>query len=86
MNILEQIKKNIGLFAIMSLTLGLAPFTPEPHVWGKLKWLMGGGAFSGDHPMGVMDWFDFLMHGLPWLLFLVSLILKGVDVVKNSKQ
>ncbi len=25
-----------------SLTLGLAPFVPEPHVWGKIKWVLGG--------------------------------------------
>ena len=27
---------------IASLTLGLAPFSPEPHIWGKLKWILGG--------------------------------------------
>jgi hypothetical protein len=47
------------------LTLGLAPFLPEPHIWGKLKWVVGGAV-----GMSSMDWFDTLLHGLPWLLLL----------------
>ena len=47
---------------IASLTLGLAPFVPEPHIVGKLQWLLGGG-----EGMGMMDYFDTLMHGAPWL-------------------
>jgi len=47
---------------IASLTLGLAPFVPEPHLWGKLRWLLGGAG-----GMGASDWFDLLMHGAPWL-------------------
>ena len=85
MEILEQIKKNLGLFFVASLSLGLAPFVPEPHVWGKIKWIMRGGAFSGDHPMGTIDWFDLLMHGLPWVLLLLSLILNGLDLIKKKK-
>ncbi|HIP37051.1 MAG TPA: hypothetical protein EYG85_09375 [Crocinitomix sp.] len=68
-----------------SLILGLAPFVPEPHIWGKLKWVMGGGAFSGEHPMGAMDWFDLLMHGTPWLLLIVSLVLNGLDLMQKNK-
>ena len=51
-----------------SLTLGLAPFYPEPHIVGKLRWLVGGA-----QGMQAMDWFDLLLHGSPWLLLLVSL-------------
>ena len=29
----------LGLLIVASLFLGLAPFTPEPHVWEKLKML-----------------------------------------------
>jgi len=47
---------------IASLTLGLAPFVPEPHIVGKLRWLAGGA-----HGMKGGDWFDLLMHGAPWL-------------------
>ncbi|MFC3811237.1 hypothetical protein [Lacihabitans lacunae] len=52
-----------------SLTLGLAPFVPEPHVWGKLKWLMGGAV-----GMNPMDYFDLLMHGAPWLWLMYTLV------------
>lgn len=59
------------IIVIACLTLGLAPFAPEPHVWGKLKWVMGGAV--GMQPM---DWFDLLMHGLPFLLLLRLVFLK----------
>lgn len=49
--------------AIFCLTLGLAPYTPEPHLWGKLKWIAGGG-----QGMTPMDIWDAVMHGTPWLL------------------
>lgn len=61
------LRKNLGLFAMASLTLGLAPFAPEPHIWGKLKWIAGGAK-----NMQFMDWFDVLLHGTPWLLLLIS--------------
>ncbi|MBK7128548.1 MAG: hypothetical protein IPM74_01025 [Crocinitomicaceae bacterium] len=56
---------------IASLTLGLAPFNP-PHIIGKLQWLAGGGAFSGEQPMQADDWFDLFLHGTPWLVMIVS--------------
>lgn len=59
------------IIIIACLTLGLAPFAPEPHIWGKLKWVMGGAV--GMQPM---DWFDLLLHGLPFLLLLRLVILK----------
>ncbi len=65
--------KNTTLWALTSLTLGLAPFFPEPHIWGKLKWIATGGAFSGDHPMHIMDWFDVLLHGTPWVMLFISI-------------
>ncbi|WP_340170385.1 hypothetical protein [Lacinutrix sp.] len=30
------------IILLLCLTLGLAPFFPEPHLWGKLKWILGG--------------------------------------------
>ncbi len=59
-------------FGLLSLTLGLAPFVPEPHVWGKVQWVLGGAA--GMQPM---DYFDLLLHGTPWLLFFTLLIYRG---------
>jgi len=47
---------------VASLTLGLVPFTPKPHIWDKLLWVLGGA--EGMLPM---DWFDFVMHGAPWI-------------------
>ena len=57
-----------GMILILCLTLGLAPFYPEPHIWGKLKWLAGGAV-----GMKAMDWFDLFLHGAPWILFLISI-------------
>ena len=49
------------------LTLGLAPFYPEPHIVGKIRWVAGGAV-----GMGYIDWFDLLLHGLPWVLLIAS--------------
>ena len=54
-----------ALIIVACLTLGLAPYTPEPHVWGKLRWVAGGAV--GMQPM---DWFDLLFHIWPWLLLI----------------
>ena len=50
-----------------SLTLGLAPFTPEPHIWKQIQNLRLG------REMLMMDWLDLLMHGAPWIILLVIL-------------
>jgi hypothetical protein len=59
------------------LTLGLAPFFPEPHIFGKLQWIAGGAV--GMQPL---DWFDTLFHGFPWLLLLVNV---GILIGKKFK-
>lgn len=61
----------IGLAFLLCLTLGLAPFSPEPHVLGKIKWIMGGA-----NGMKVADWFDLLLHGSPFLLLIISILKK----------
>ena len=67
-----------------SLTLGLAPFLPEPHLFGKIRWIMGGAV-----GMQAMDWFDFALHGTPWVLFIraliVTFLLKKAPI-KTRKQ
>ena len=68
---MKYIRNNTGMFLLASLTLGLAPFVPEPHILGKLKWILGGAK-----GMALMDWFDFLMHGAPFFLLIFSLILR----------
>lgn len=57
------------------LTLGLAPFVPEPHIFGKVRWLAGGGI--GMQPM---DYFDFIMHATPFFL----LIRLSVLTIRNK--
>ena len=60
-------KLPLSLLVVLALTLGLAPFTPEPHLWEKLK-MLGTGAL--ERPVDV---FDLLMHGVPWLLLAAKL-------------
>lgn len=67
------IYKNTKLWLLTSATLGLAPFFPQPHIWGKIHWIAQGGAFTGEHPMQFMDWFDVVLHGTPWVMLIISL-------------
>lgn len=55
-------------------SLGLAPFSPEPHIWGKLRWVAGGA-----EGMQLMDYGDLLLHGLPWLLLIRLIVLKLIS-------
>ncbi len=60
-------KTSTGLVLLFaSLTLGLAPFSPEPHLVANLRWIAGGAV-----GMESTNWFDTLLHGTPWLLLLV---------------
>lgn len=61
---------------IASLTLGLAPFVPQPHVWEKLTWLMTGREFA------MIDIFDLLLHGAPWVWLLWTM----VGVLRGSRE
>ena len=56
---------NWKLVILLCLTLGLAPFFPEPHIVGKVKWILGGA--NGMKPM---DWFDTILHGFPFILII----------------
>jgi len=51
-----------------AVTIGLAPFAPEPHVVEKLKMLMAGELARP------IDIFDFIMHGTPWVLIVLKTI------------
>lgn len=53
---------------IFCATIGLAPFSPEPHIWGKIKWIAGGAT-----NMQTADWLDVLLHGSPWVYLLFCL-------------
>lgn len=69
--------KDIRIIMLLCLTLGLAPFSPEPHIWGKLKWIAGGA-----EGMGLMDWWDVVLHGFPWAL----LIFWGISSLVSTKE
>jgi hypothetical protein len=61
----------ISILVVLCLTLGLAPFVPEPHVWQKLKMLAAG---ELTRPL---DIFDLLLHGLPFVLLALRLLVGG---------
>jgi len=66
----------LGLLVIAALTLGLAPFVPEPHVWQKLTMLANGDLHRP------IDIFDLFLHGAPWVLLGMKLI--RIMLVKES--
>lgn len=68
---------NWKLLVLACLTLGLAPFSPEPHLFGKIRWVVGGAV-----GMKVMDWFDLVLHGLPWVLLLRYIWLRFTSKLK----
>ena len=65
MSYLDQIP--LTLLVLAALTLGLAPFVPEPHIVEKLRMLVAGTLVKP------VDIFDLALHGLPWLLLLAKL-------------
>ena len=60
-------RQSLPLILLIALTLGLAPFVPEPHLWQKLKMLSAG---ELSRPL---DIFDLALHGAPWLLLAAKL-------------
>lgn len=65
MHFLDRIPLTLALLG--ALTLGLAPFVPEPHIWEKLKMLAAGSLTAP------VDIFDLAFHALPWLLLVAKL-------------
>ncbi len=63
----------------IALTLGLAPFTPQPHVVEKLDMLFSG---SLSRPI---DIFDLLLHGTPWVLLAIKLMRMGLLQMKDER-
>lgn len=70
MELLDRIPWSIAIIA--ALTLGLAPFFPEPHIWEKLKMLSRGALVRP------IDIFDFIMHGAPWVLLIAKSVRAGL--------
>jgi phage shock protein E len=64
---IDILKSRRRLIFMLCIALGLAPFVPEPHLFGKIRWVLGGAV-----DMQPMDWLDLLYHAAPWLLLLLS--------------
>ena len=62
---LDRITWEVAIIA--SLTLGLAPFRP-PHLWEKLVMLSRG------ELRRPLDWFDFFLHGAPWVILILKIV------------
>jgi len=61
-------KLSLPVIALAAVFLALAPFTPEPHLWHKLKMLADG---TLSKPI---DIFDLFLHGTPLVLLVLKLI------------
>jgi hypothetical protein len=68
--LIKKAKGRVLMSFIASVTLGLAPFFPEPHLFGKWRWLLGGA-----EGMQAMDWFDLILHTSPWVYLIFSIVL-----------
>jgi len=66
LDLLDQMPLNLLILA--ALTLGLAPFVPEPHIWEKLKMLASGTLAKP------IDIFDLLLHAAPFILMGAKLV------------
>lgn len=58
---------SLPMAIVLALTLGLAPFMPEPHLFEKMRMLMQG------QLVRPLDVFDLLLHLTPWLLLAAKL-------------
>ena len=58
----------LSLAVVAALTLGLAPFVPEPHIWEKLK-MLAAGTLSRR-----IDILDLLLHAVPWAALALKLL------------
>jgi hypothetical protein len=74
-NLFDRIPLSIVI--VLCLTLGLAPFVPEPHLWEKLGMLASG------ELVRPLDIFDLLLHGSPWLLLIGKLLFSSKSEPKE---
>lgn len=66
MSFLDQIP--LSILVVACLTLGLAPFVPEPHIWEKLKMLVAGDLVKP------VDMFDLALHAAPFVVLGLKLL------------
>lgn len=69
MKINKKHQDRLYMAVILALTLGLAPFYPEPHLIGKVRWVLG-----GSKGMEMVDYFDLIMHAAPWIFLILVLV------------
>lgn len=69
---LKAVLNDWKLVLLACLTLGLAPYYPEPHILSKLRWVG-----SGAKGMLIRDLADLAVHGIPWLL-LIRLVARSL--------
>ena len=77
MNWLDQIP--LWALIVGAVLLGLAPFTPEPHLWQKLQMLADG---TLSRPI---DIFDLAMHAALPLLLAVRLVRMALPGRKDRR-
>jgi hypothetical protein len=58
----------LSLLLPLAVVMALAPFSPEPHLWEKLKMLASGTLVRP------IDIFDLFLHGTPLLLLALKLL------------
>ena len=58
---------SIAVATLLCLTLGLAPFLPEPHIVKQIVNIRDG------RPMTFVDLLDLVIHGVPWLALIAVL-------------
>ena len=58
----------MGVILPVAVILALAPFTPEPHLWQKLKMLFAGTLVKP------IDMFDLFLHGSPLVVLMMKLV------------
>ena len=76
---MDMLRKLPWIIPILgSLTLGLAPFTPQPHLFEKIGMLVNGELSRG------IDIFDLFFHGLFPLLLAAKVGLFFIGL--NSRQ
>lgn len=56
------------LVIVLAITLGPAPFVPQPHLWEKLQ-MVARGELSQ-----IVDIFDLLLHTSPFALLFLKLL------------
>lgn len=66
MSFLDQIP--LSILVVACLTLGLAPFVPEPHIWEKLKMLVAGDLVKP------VDMLDLALHAAPFVVLGLKLL------------